>query len=76
MTNLHPIFAQALRPWMPLASEPRDNPLLESDDSDQLEADDTDSDDEEGTCSDCSGTGEGRTEHDNCWTCKGSGVFK
>ncbi len=76
MSGLHPIMAQALRPWMPPIDDPRDHLLIEATDDDEPEEEPETDDEEEnaGYCPTCSGSGEGRYDGTDCHACKGSGV--
>ncbi len=56
--SLHPVMAQALRPFAPpLSSLHKPEPVEW----------------EEGTCASCSGSGEGMYDGSTCHACKGSG---
>lgn len=66
MNQLHPIFAQALAPFMPhIATDDDDTP--EHDESEFQPGD-------EPLCGSCNGSGEGQYDGTTCHACGGTGI--
>ena len=82
MNQLHPIFAQALAPFMPsFMSSLRQAPKIKATDDDEPpeqedEAEESNEEEGEGYCPNCSGSGEGRYDGTDCYACGGSGVAR